>query len=802
MFRKQGFLCWAMIASGALTCVAQQLSISGTVQDATGAIPGASVTLRDPSGATTPTTTDGAGRYRFDGLRPGSYELAVRREGFSPATRSLTLTAESRVVDITLEVAGVITSIDVVDVAGRGTASGMDVPNREIPSYVVSVTQRVLQEQGINDLPTALENVSGVMTQVQYGVYEWYTIGGITQQSGNDFLYVDGMTLTGNRSMTQLNNIEEIQVLKGPNSILYGGSGAGQGGMVNLIRKKPSAVRAQDLQYRLGRWGLQEVTGGTVGPVFGLERLLYRVDGSYSYQNGWRQNGKNRFNMSPALTWLITPRMRVFVNQALIRDRYTLDAGLRIELINRPGEAVPFDRKMNPAGDFQLTRDWQNQIVYTWNVTDRLTLTNTFFKRRNRDQYLDAENMTYNAALDQVNRAYLYFQHNRRPTQNIADAQGDYSVWGTRHRFLVRYEYSDQFNFTNRTGNAPGTSNSLHLPLPPVPVKDFIAGTWVDTAPVYRDFPLTRRDFSTNRYHSVVLQDQVNPVRWLGFNFVLRRGNYNRSTHNDSYDNGVLLSRGNDARITNNVRNNYRAGVALIPQEDWPWLIRGFQPYFSYNSSFNPVNFVQADGRPLDPVINESFEVGNKWQGLNNRLSVMTAVRRIQDKNRVVSLGMQMFEQIGTTSTYNADLDIQGNVGGGFWVLGNWGYADSKIEPFRADGSPQPNAGRRFPHAPKHTARISVTRTFRLGESVKLNVNLGGRYVGRYFLNAANTSIMPSRTTMDGAVSLQRRQYDVAVNFANLLNAERYFVSQINGGGLLYPGPPFGATVTFRYRFQ
>src|SRR6185503_5990160 len=131
----------------------------------------------------------------------------------------------------------VFTSVDVNDVAERSTAAGMDVPNRDLPNYVVSVTSRTLQEQGINDLPAALENVSGVMTQVQYGVYEWYTIGGVTQQSGNDFLFVDGMTLTGNRSWTQLNNIEEIQVLKGPNSILYGGSGAGQGGLVNLIRK-------------------------------------------------------------------------------------------------------------------------------------------------------------------------------------------------------------------------------------------------------------------------------------------------------------------------------------------------------------------------------------------------------------------------------------------------------------------------------------------------------------------------------------------------------------------------------------
>jgi hypothetical protein len=31
---------------------------------------------------------------------------------------------------------------------------------------------------------------------------------------------------------------------------------------------------------------------------------------------------------------------------------------------------------------------------------------------------------------------------------------------------------------------------------------------------------------------------------------------------------------------------------------------------------------------------------------------------------------------------------------------------------------------------------------------------------------------------------------------------DRYFVSQINSGGLLYPGQPFNATLTLRYRFR
>jgi len=36
----------------------------------------------------------------------------------------------------------------------------------------------------------------------------------------------------------------------------------------------------------------------------------------------------------------------------------------------------------------------------------------------------------------------------------------------------------------------------------------------------------------------------------------------------------------------------------------------------------------------------------------------------------------------------------------------------------------------------------------------------------------------------------------------NLTNLQTYYVSQINGGNQLYPGPPFNASVTLRYRLN
>jgi iron complex outermembrane receptor protein len=557
---------------------AQQLSISGAVHDAHGVVPSATVTLQAASGSKTEATTDDAGQYHFDGLSAGLYQLEFRREGFAPSAETLSLAAESRTVDVTLTVAGAATSIDVIDVAGKSTGTRMEISDREIPSQITVVSQTTLREQGVSDLAAALENASGVITQVQYGVYEWYTIGGVTQQSGNDFLFVDGMTLTGNRSNTLINNIEEVQVFNGPNAALYGGAGASQGGMVNVIRKKPQAHCVQELMYRAGPWGLQQVGGASAGSIFGLTRLLYRVDTAYAHADGWRDSGSNRFNFSPSIAWLITDRLRITANQTFVRDRYTLDGGVLTRLLNQPG--FPVDRKLNPPGDFQLTREWQNLIVFNANITNRLSFRNSFYKGRKRDQYLDAETMSYVPATNVVNRTELYFQHNRRPTQNQSDFIGDYTFWGLRHRFLVGYDYQEQYNFSNRTDDAPGTSNSNGIPLPPVVLADWLKPGYVDPAPIYTNFPRTRVDYSANAVNAFAWQDQIDITRRLKINVAGRYDDYKRRTHNDTYANDVFVSRGPEAGQRHQTHYSYRAGAVYeVTRNQWV--------YFGASSTFS-----------------------------------------------------------------------------------------------------------------------------------------------------------------------------------------------------------------------
>ena len=93
-------------------------------------------------------------------------------------------------------------------------------------------------------------------------------------------------------------------------------------------------------------------------------------------------------------------------------------------------------------------------------------------------------------------------------------------------------------------------------------------------------------------------------------------------------------------------------------------------------------------------------------------------------------------------------------------------------------------------------------KQWKLSETTGLISSLGARYMGWEYLNSANTNRLGGYVVFSGSVGVQRRKYDVTINAENLLNRNRYFVSQINGGSQLYPGQPINVFATIRYRFK
>ena len=775
------FVLTICIAPGAWAQTAR--TISGLVTDTTGAVvTGASVSLRQQtSGSTHTTATDGVGRYRFENLAAGTYELTVSSEGFEVARRTLSMTTESATVDVELGLGALATTITVreaggtiADIAGKTTASRLNIPNTDLPVQVSSIPLQVLESQGVRDMITAMRNVSGASSFRGYGMYEYENIRGFAGSTAVNARLVDGMRIEGNRLNSQLLGIEQIDVLKGPSALLYGNSTLG--GAVNVILKKPQAEPGYEMFYRGGRFNTHQVAAGATGAILGAERVFYRADIGYENTEGWRQAGARRFSVSPTVTWLVNNANQLVIRESFTRDEFDGDAGLPVGVLNDYPD-LSLSTRFNTPQDFSRLHDSRTQVLWNATLSNRLQFRNSFFYLWSNDQYFTAESLTYQPSLNQVNRQFLYFKHHRRPVLNQADLTGTFDMAGMPHQFLIGWEYQDFYNFTNRSERRSVATTPVSL------------STFAETHVPVPDFPLSRVDYFTNLSNAFFWQDQIEVTDRVKINVGGRLDDFRRTSRNDPYLDGVSLGLGPELR-RHQTPYTYRAGLVYSVASNQ-------QAYVSSATSFRPVTVVPGDGRELDPETGRSIEAGHRWQGFNGRFEVSTAVYRIILRDVVVARGNQIFDQAGQQSSKGIDIDVSGDIGSGLRLMANYGYTVPKYDEFFASNGAVDLSGKRPRMTQRHAGNFWLTKTWSSG----LATSAGARRLSSIFNDDTNTLPIEGYTLVNGAISYRRGNYELGLNVENLLNKKRYFhptwlTTQVT------PGQPINVFATLRVRFR
>lgn len=210
------------------------------------------------------------------------------------------------------------------------TARRLEESAQEVPVSVVNVTGRSLEQAGITTAQELQNVVSGLQVMVPNPRLAQFTLRGLGSSSFNEGLessvgfFVDGVYL-GRQSMsiTDLIDIERIEVARGPQGTLFGKNATA--GTIHVITQKPQFTPETLMEVSAGSFNTLNVRGTTTGPL--SDTLAVRLTGWHNERDGLLENRRNgefyndrqREGLRGQLLWTPTSRLSTRVIAELSR---------------------------------------------------------------------------------------------------------------------------------------------------------------------------------------------------------------------------------------------------------------------------------------------------------------------------------------------------------------------------------------------------------------------------------------------------------------------------------------------------
>jgi iron complex outermembrane receptor protein len=777
-------------SAGERDTTAQKIAaVSGKVEDPSGAvIVGATVSLT-PTGAGEryETTTDTKGVYRFDRLPEGPYVALVFRDGFAPLTRDLVVAADQETtLDFKLEIASFKDEVTVTFKADTAVGTlKMDTPLADVPLAVQSYTgsfMKAIESTNVGDL---YSYTTGVSRSGNTGID--FVIRGVRASNDGNIQYNGLPGLAARFGSPSTVNVERIEVLKGPSSVLYGQ--AQPGGLINIVTKKPQAERANVLDIRSGTFfgtgpGFGDRNKGhlaadSTGPIDHDRKFLYRFVASYDDENDFRELAQNKdLYIVPSISWLGWNGAVVNMEFEYRRTRTALDSGL-VAPNNDIRLVAPITVRYQEPADY-LNEDGKTATLSVKKALPMgMTWTLNFRNVWHGDDTNGFENVGV-TGLTTVTRRDRHQVNSRR--YNYLDTTFAKGLVTGRIRHKLLFGLNEGYLFTDfdRLQFATGASLNVNLydplygalGLPPKPDTHRLDSAWDSAGYINDQIDLT------SQWKALV-----------GLRFTRRD-----SREQELRINPYLKDKSSQAALP-------LAGVVYEPN-------RVFSLYGSFATSFTPPPPGAVDAQGNNPFVPEharQFEGGIK-ANLNDRGEASFSWFDITKNDVLITLVAQAInDQIGQERSRGLEATFTERLLNNWQVISGYSFTDSKVTK---DSDPV-RIGSLIPNAARQAANLWTRYDLNEGALRGLGFGLGLVYSGeRAGTIRASTSTLPvlrlpGYFRTDLGIYWVGARYEVTALIVNLFD-EQYYESNLGTTTTslnIRPGAPRAATVSMRLRF-
>lgn len=650
------------------------------------------------------------------------------------------------------------------------TATKTDTPLKDVPASITVVPSQLMEDQAMRDIGDVIRYVPGVLMHQGEGNRDHIVIRGVSTTA--DF-YLNGVRDDA-QIFRDLYNLERVEVLKGPEGMIFGRGGAG--GIVNRVTKKPEFGRIGEASLTLGSYDQRRATldyGNKVG-----DSAAYRINAMAEGANDFVDGvDLRRWAVNPTFTYFFNAKTSVTFDYEHLHDGRVPNRG--VPSFN----GAPFDASNslffgNASESTSHSSVDSLGIVLEHEINSNMQLKNTY-RVTHYDKYY--QNVYPGSAVNAAGTMTLsaYNNSNERTNAfNQTDLVSKFTTGSVGHTLLTGMELGrqDSDNFRQTGFFANSTSATVRASNP------FAIAT------VFRPNGTDANNYVSADILGLYVQDQVEFTKqW-------------KAVAGVRYD--WFKSSLDDRRALVTPASLAQTQVGWSPRAGLIWQPTTAQSYYvSYSYAFLPSAEqlgLTTTTANLEPETARNYEVGARWD-LRPKLTLATAVFQTE-RNNVKSVNPAVpgtFVQTGQQRVRGTELSLQGDVRPNWHVFGGYAYMDARVvQPFNsnttATAASLVPAGNKVGLVPENTLSFWNKVDFNAGWAA----GLGLIYQGSSYTSFTNTVKLPSFMRVDAAAyyTFAGGKTRVALNVENLF--DRKYWPTVDGDNNISVGAPINARLT------
>jgi iron complex outermembrane recepter protein len=642
-----------------------------------------------------------------------------------------------------------------------------DTPLRDIPQSIQVIPQQVIQDQQATRLTEVLKNAPGVV-QGNRSPRDPLNIFKIRGFDTFGDILINGLPDPTSSDIGFGSNIERVEVLKGPASVLFGQGGLA--GSVNLVTKEPLANPFYFVEASAGSYDFYRGAIDLSGPLNDSKTVLYRLNASAQTTESFIDfYGLRQYLIAPVLTFQLSDRTKLTLAAEYALAEGTYDYGIPPQgsVLPNPNGKIPRNRYVsepdfNDTSNevFRISYDFEHRFSDNWQVR---SVFRTSLFRLKRDTVFSLALQPDGRTLNRGAEDGTEYDRNTYNLDNYV--VGNFATGSIKHQLVAG---------VNLRRTDVDSKSNLSLNYAPL---DIFAPVYGRTPRDPRFVPQATKD--TVQQLGIYLQDQITLAENLK---LLLGGRFDIANQNFQ----APLTQTTDFKQTEAF--SPRVGIVYQP-------IQPISLYASYSRSFNYSTSSGFSAAPIEPERGTQYEVGVKAD-FTNRLAATLAFYDLTRSNlptldpnnptRTILVGEQRSRGI--------EFDVSGEILPGWNVIAGYAFTDAEIT--KDNTFP---VGNQLSNVPRHALNLWTTYEIQSGNFKGLGFGLGIFYYGDRQGELRNTFVLPGYTRTDAAVFYKRDNFRASLNVQNLFDVD-YFVSAQNINRVI-PGDPLTVVGTISWDF-